>query len=176
MDESTSALDSASEYLVNKSIKEIVNQGQNTVWIIAHRLSTIRSVQKILVMEHGQIVEAGSFEELNRPGSRFRELMAAQLAPQRSASAPTPRVESVNPSTTGARSYSTSAASTIPLTTDLGETWSVQDLLEKSSNAQAPTNARLARAAKSAALPNPSEEETKKIAHTLRLIEAVRRD
>lgn len=177
MDESTSALDSASEYLVNKSIKEIVKQGQNTVWIIAHRLSTIRSVQKILVMEHGQIVEAGSFEELNKPGSRFRELMAAQLAPQRPAGASASRAESANVSGAAARSYSTAAATrTVPRMTDLGETWSVRDLLQKSSDAQAPTHARLARAAKSAALPAPAPEEANKIANTLRLIEVVRRD
>lgn len=40
---------------------------------------TIKSAGKILVLDKGKIVESGSFEELDQPGSRFRSLMAAQL-------------------------------------------------------------------------------------------------
>lgn len=79
LDEATSALDSASEFLVNQAIETIIEQGQITVWIVAHRLSTIKSAGKILVLDKGMIVESGTFEELDRPGSRFRSLMAAQL-------------------------------------------------------------------------------------------------
>lgn len=79
MDEATSALDSASEFLVNQAIESIIRQGKITVWIVAHRLSTIKSAGKILVLDKGKIVESGPFEELDRPGTRFRSLMAAQL-------------------------------------------------------------------------------------------------
>lgn len=79
LDEATSALDSASELMVNKAIEEIIREGKITVWIVAHRLSTIRSANNIQVLEKGRIVEQGTFEQLDRPGSRFRSLMAAQL-------------------------------------------------------------------------------------------------
>uniref|UniRef100_V5GIH8 Uncharacterized protein n=1 Tax=Kalmanozyma brasiliensis (strain GHG001) TaxID=1365824 RepID=V5GIH8_KALBG len=79
LDEATSALDSASELMVNKAIEQIISEGKITVWIVAHRLSTIKSANNIQVLEKGKIVEQGTFEQLDRPGSRFRSLMAAQL-------------------------------------------------------------------------------------------------
>lgn len=79
LDEATSALDSASELMVNKAIGQIISEGQITVWIVAHRLSTIKSANNIQVLEKGRIVEQGTFDQLDRPGSRFRALMAAQL-------------------------------------------------------------------------------------------------
>jgi len=79
LDEATSALDSYSESLINQSIESIIAEGRITVWIVAHRLSTIRSAAKVLVLDGGKIVESGRFEELDRPGTRFRSLMAAQL-------------------------------------------------------------------------------------------------
>lgn len=79
LDEATSALDAASEYLVNQSISEIIRQGEITVWIVAHRLSTIKSAQRIVVLQEGRIVESGSFEQLDRPGSAFRKLVGSQI-------------------------------------------------------------------------------------------------
>ncbi|KAK0537997.1 ATP-binding cassette permease mdl1 [Tilletia horrida] len=79
LDEATSALDSRSESLINQSIDTIISEGRITVWIVAHRLSTIRSAARVLVLDGGKIVESGAFEELDRPGTRFRKLMAAQL-------------------------------------------------------------------------------------------------
>ncbi|WFD30653.1 hypothetical protein MSPP1_001674 [Malassezia sp. CBS 17886] len=79
LDEATSALDSASELLVNQAVSSIIDEGKSTVWIVAHRLSTIRAAHTILVLENGVIAEAGTFEELDRPGSRFRALMSSQL-------------------------------------------------------------------------------------------------
>lgn len=79
LDEATSALDAASEYLVNQSISEIIRQGEITVWIVAHRLSTIRSAQRIIVLQDGRIVESGSFEDLDYPGTAFRKLVGSQI-------------------------------------------------------------------------------------------------
>ncbi len=79
LDEATSALDSASELMVNRAIERIIAEGKITVWIVAHRLSTIRSANNIQVLENGRIVEQGTFQQLDSPGSRFRKLMAAQL-------------------------------------------------------------------------------------------------
>ncbi|CAD6884179.1 unnamed protein product [Tilletia controversa] len=82
LDEATSALDSRSEALINQSIDQIISEGRITVWIVAHRLSTIKSASRVLVLDGGKVVESGSFEELDRPGTRFRSLMAAQLEVQ----------------------------------------------------------------------------------------------
>jgi ATP-binding cassette subfamily B protein len=48
--------------------------------VIAHRLSTIRDADLILVMEHGQIVEQGSHDELLSAGGAYARLYAAQFA------------------------------------------------------------------------------------------------
>ncbi|MEM6403683.1 MAG: ABC transporter ATP-binding protein, partial [Cyanobacteria bacterium P01_D01_bin.116] len=62
LDEATSALDSESEALVQEALERLmVNR---TVFIIAHRLSTVRKCDRILVMEHGEVVESGTHEEL----------------------------------------------------------------------------------------------------------------
>jgi ABC-type multidrug transport system fused ATPase/permease subunit len=47
--------------------------------VIAHRLSTVRNATRILVFEHGRIVETGTFDELVRVGGRFAALARAQF-------------------------------------------------------------------------------------------------
>jgi ABC-type transport system involved in cytochrome bd biosynthesis fused ATPase/permease subunit len=49
-----------------------------TTFVIAHRLSTIRSADQILVLEHGEIVERGSHEELLEQNGRYRQLYDKQ--------------------------------------------------------------------------------------------------
>ena len=61
LDEATSALDSHSEQLVQQALKRGPDQ---CTLVIAHRLSTIREADQIVVLDHGQIVEMGSHEEL----------------------------------------------------------------------------------------------------------------
>ncbi|KAH9949263.1 P-loop containing nucleoside triphosphate hydrolase protein [Amylocystis lapponica] len=80
LDEATSSLDATSEHRVNDAIDKILRSRQTTCLIVAHRLSTIARAEKIVVLEDGQISEAGTYRHLVRKeGSRFRKLMATQL-------------------------------------------------------------------------------------------------
>ena len=62
LDEATSNLDSESERLIQQSLEQLLLG--RTSFVIAHRLSTIRHADRILVMDDGEIVEAGSHAEL----------------------------------------------------------------------------------------------------------------
>lgn len=82
LDEATSALDAATEAKVQAALEEVMKG--RTTFVIAHRLATIRSADRILVFDHGRIVEAGSFTDLVAAGGRFATLARAQfLAPER---------------------------------------------------------------------------------------------
>ena len=79
LDEATSALDPLTEQRLNMALDEVMKG--RTTFVIAHRLSTIRNATRILVFREGRIVETGAFEELQRRGGFFAELVAAQFAP-----------------------------------------------------------------------------------------------
>jgi len=76
LDEATSSLDSESEALIQDGLKSL-REGRTT-FVIAHRLSTIRSSDQILVLEHGEIVESGTHEELLARAGRYRQLYDKQ--------------------------------------------------------------------------------------------------
>ena len=76
LDEATSALDTKAESKIQKSIDKI--KGQFTIIIIAHRISTIRNVDKILLIEKGQITQTGSYEELKEKSTSFNLLISDQ--------------------------------------------------------------------------------------------------
>lgn len=77
LDEPTSALDTESEALVQEALQRFMI-GRTTM-VIAHRLSTIRDANRVLVLEHGQIVEEGSHDELMARGGRYQELYLRQF-------------------------------------------------------------------------------------------------
>jgi ATP-binding cassette subfamily B protein len=77
-DEATSALDTRSERAIQNEFRRLA-QGRTSV-VIAHRLSTVVDADRILVMEHGRIVEQGRHDELlARPGSVYARMWALQL-------------------------------------------------------------------------------------------------
>lgn len=78
LDEATSALDAESEILVQQGLNAAM-QGRTTL-MIAHRLSTVQKANRIIVMEHGRIVEIGSPVELREQGGLYARLAALQLA------------------------------------------------------------------------------------------------
>ncbi len=77
LDEATSALDPLTEKRVNLALDEVM-QGRTT-FVIAHRLATIRNASRILVFRNGGIAETGTFDELQRRGGFFAELVQAQF-------------------------------------------------------------------------------------------------
>lgn len=61
-DEATSALDNKTEKVIQESLENLMKD--KTTIIIAHRLSTIRNVDTIFMLENGEIIESGSYDEL----------------------------------------------------------------------------------------------------------------
>ena len=77
LDEATSALDAESEILVQRGLSAAM-QGRTTL-IIAHRLSTVQKADRIVVMDHGRIVEIGTPEDLRHQGGLYARLATLQL-------------------------------------------------------------------------------------------------
>jgi len=77
LDEATSALDSESEALVQEALDRLMKG--RTVFIIAHRLATVRGADRILVLEKGQVVEAGNHDTLMSQPSRYARFYAQQF-------------------------------------------------------------------------------------------------
>ncbi len=72
LDEATSNVDVHTESLIEQGLRRLV--AGRTAIVIAHRLSTIRSAGRIIVLEHGEIVEQGTHEELLDAGGRYWQL------------------------------------------------------------------------------------------------------
>ena len=76
LDEATSALDTVTERIVQDALTKLMES--RTTFAIAHRLSTIRNADLILVMDHGEIVERGTHDELYAKGGVYRRLCDMQ--------------------------------------------------------------------------------------------------
>ncbi len=77
LDEATSALDAESEHQVQQALETLM-QGRTTL-VIAHRLATVRNADRILVLEHGQLVEEGTHQELMERNGLYAKLADMQF-------------------------------------------------------------------------------------------------
>jgi ABC-type multidrug transport system fused ATPase/permease subunit len=76
LDEATSSIDSETESLIEAGVKNLLNE--RTAIIIAHRLSTIKSVDRILVLHKGELVQEGTHESLLQEEGLYRQLYEMQ--------------------------------------------------------------------------------------------------
>lgn len=76
LDEATSALDSESERLIQKALTELMKN--RTAIVIAHRLSTVQKMDRIVVLDEGEIIEQGSHAELVEAKGTYAQLWAHQ--------------------------------------------------------------------------------------------------
>ena len=79
LDEATSALDSESETLVQRALDKVM-EGRTTL-VIAHRLATVINADRILVFDHGRLVEEGTHQSLIGKGGVYKRLAELQFAP-----------------------------------------------------------------------------------------------
>jgi ATP-binding cassette subfamily B protein len=77
LDEATSNIDTVTELKIQDALKRLM-EGR-TGFVIAHRLNTVRNADKILVLDHGKIVEAGNHEELLRKKGHYYRLYQTQF-------------------------------------------------------------------------------------------------
>ncbi|OES45065.1 ABC transporter ATP-binding protein [Domibacillus iocasae] len=80
LDEATSALDLESEHLIQEAIEALAKT--RTTFIVAHRLSTITHADRIVLIEHGKVVEDGSHEELMKKQGGYWKLFQVQQLDQ----------------------------------------------------------------------------------------------
>jgi ATP-binding cassette subfamily B protein len=76
LDEATSALDSHSEALIQEALAELMVGG--TAIVIAHRLSTVSSLDRIIVLDHGRVIEDGTHVQLLADGGMYAGLWSRQ--------------------------------------------------------------------------------------------------
>ena len=77
LDEATSALDAESEFLVQRALEAAMEN--RTTLVIAHRLSTVKQADRIIVLEHGRIIETGTHADLITKGGLYSRLAKLQF-------------------------------------------------------------------------------------------------
>lgn len=77
LDEATSSLDSKTEKMIQDALDDVVKD--RTSIVIAHRLSTIKRADKIIVLEHGRIIDSGTFEDLVSKDGKFSSYWKQQF-------------------------------------------------------------------------------------------------
>jgi ATP-binding cassette subfamily B protein len=77
LDEATSSIDSESEAMITRATRVVTHE--RTSLVIAHRLATIQNATRIIVLDHGEIKESGTHEELLKKGSWYYQLYQIQF-------------------------------------------------------------------------------------------------
>jgi len=77
LDEATSSIDTRTESLVQKGMDALMDG--RTTFVIAHRLSTVRNSDMIIVLDHGQIIESGSHDELLKQKGKYYQLYTGKF-------------------------------------------------------------------------------------------------
>lgn len=78
LDEATSSLDTVTESLIQSSLNRLLHNSNTTVLAIAHRLSTVKHLDRIIVLDQGQIIEQGSHEMLIKKSDHYKKLWDMQ--------------------------------------------------------------------------------------------------
>jgi ABC-type multidrug transport system fused ATPase/permease subunit len=78
LDEATSSVDAEAEALIQAGIKQLL--AHRTALVIAHRLSTIREMDRILVLDHGRLIEEGTHAQLLAAGGLYAKMYGLQFA------------------------------------------------------------------------------------------------
>jgi ATP-binding cassette subfamily B protein/subfamily B ATP-binding cassette protein MsbA len=76
LDEATASVDTATERLIQEALERLI--ANRTSFVIAHRLSTIRKADQILVMQHGEIIERGTHDQLLNQDGLYSRLARIQ--------------------------------------------------------------------------------------------------
>ncbi|CAK4870502.1 unnamed protein product [Aphanomyces euteiches] len=77
LDDTTSAVDMETEFKIQQELKKIA--GDKTIFIIAHRISSVMDADLILIMEHGEVIERGTHEELMKQEGYYYNVFREQL-------------------------------------------------------------------------------------------------
>ena len=77
LDEATSALDTESERIVQRALESVM-RGRTTI-LISHRVSTVQGADRIFVIEHGEVAEQGTHDQLIAGGGYYADLYRKQL-------------------------------------------------------------------------------------------------
>jgi ABC-type multidrug transport system fused ATPase/permease subunit len=78
LDEPTASIDAVTEEKIFTTLEK--NMEDKTVILITHRFSTVKNADKILMLEHGRIIETGSHKDLMKLGRKYAELYTMQAS------------------------------------------------------------------------------------------------